>query len=74
MSDFTSLDNALDSAMKLMEEARASHIENAPCGNSECELCECQHLNLKHTDSSAHTAFCPDCEFEMNCLCDDPNN
>ena len=40
MADFISLDDALASAMKLMEEARANHIENAPCGDSECELCE----------------------------------
>lgn len=31
---------------------------------------ECEHSDLKHTDSSAHLAFCPDCELEFSCECE----
>jgi len=31
---------------------------------------ECEHLDLKHTDSSAHLAFCPDCDLEFSCECE----
>lgn len=32
---------------------------------------ECLHPDLKHTDSSAHLAFCPDCELEIKCECEE---
>jgi hypothetical protein len=31
----------------------------------------CEHENLAHTDSSAHLAFCQDCELEFCCECED---
>lgn len=34
---------------------------------------ECEHKNLKHTDSSAHSAFCPDCDLEFLCECENPD-
>jgi len=56
---FTTLDQALAGAMALMEEARLAYLD------------ECKHENLHHTDSSAHLAFCPDCELEIKCECED---
>jgi len=56
---FTTLGSALDEAMRLMEEAREAYAD------------ECEHENLHHTDSSAHLAFCPDCELEIKCECED---
>lgn len=34
---------------------------------------ECEHPDLKHTDSSAHLAFCPDCDLEFRCECEEWN-
>lgn len=34
---------------------------------------ECEHPDLKHTDSSAHLAFCPDCDLEFECECEEVN-
>lgn len=51
------LATALDKAMALMEQAREHYKQ------------ECEHPNLKHADSSAHLAFCPDCELEFECVC-----
>lgn len=48
------------------------------CGNCRNELkesdVECEHPNLTHADSSAHLAYCPDCDFEMKCECTEKRN
>jgi hypothetical protein len=56
---FTSLDEALRDATGIMEEARQAYAD------------ECEHENLRHTDGSAHIAFCPDCDLEFMCECEE---
>ena len=57
---------ALNEVMAMIEEAREYHKRN-PCNDPDCCEKECEHPNLKHADSSAHLAFCPDCELEFEC-------
>ena len=51
------LSTALNSAFALMEEERKAFAD------------DCEHENLSHTCSSAHLAFCPDCDLEFQCEC-----
>ncbi len=32
---------------------------------------ECEHPNLKHAEGDATIAFCPDCELEFRCMCEE---
>lgn len=32
---------------------------------------ECVHPHLRHADASAVIAFCPDCELEFLCMCEE---
>jgi hypothetical protein len=57
-STATTISSALNDAFALMAEARQHHKE------------VCEHENLAHTESSAHLAFCQDCELEFSCDCD----
>lgn len=32
---------------------------------------ECEHPDLKHAESDSTIAFCPDCELEFRCMCEE---
>ena len=55
---------------KVLYRTIAEKLDNLVISGALAES-ECEHPNLKHAEGDSTIAFCPDCELEFRCMCEE---
>ena len=60
-----------DTLSNLSDRDRLDYVQAIMSGEPLHEWEECEHPHLKHAEGDATMAFCPDCDLEFPCMCEE---